>query len=86
MQNSIETYGSLCIELGLPVLKPASSPPKKCPLTPPLFNKSEAQMELPIVKIRDKFSHTYIIKKRMLNFVLFFRERKHIPPSSRYVV
>ena len=60
---------------------------KNAPLRPPpLFNKSEAQMELPIVKIRDKFSHTYIIKKRMLNFVLFFRERKHIPPSSRYVV
>lgn len=56
-------------------------PPKKCPLTSP-----EAQMELPLVKIKDKFSHTYITKKGMLNFVLFFRERKHIPASSRYVV
>ena len=40
-------------------------PPKKCPLTSP-----EAQMELPLVKIKDKFSHTYITKKGMLNFVL----------------
>lgn len=92
MQNSIETYGSLCIELGPPVIKPASflpPPPKKknAPLRPlPLSNKPAAQMELPLVKIKDKFSHTYIKKKRMMNFVLFHRERKHIPPSSRYVV
>lgn len=64
-------------------------PPKKMPPyapPPPISNKPAAQMELPLVKIKDKFSHTYITKKRMLNFVLFFRERKHIPPSSRYVV